>query len=329
MAPPYLDASRIDPNLTWSDVVAALDDGHARARAQVEDVLLQPDRNGLLNRAAWIPGLGFGLKTVSVFPDNPARTPALPSVQGVFVLFDDATGAVRAMIDGAAITGWKTAGDSVLGARYLARADSRELLVVGAGSVARHLIPAYRALFPGLARVRIASRSGTSARRLAAEMAAAGHPAEAADDPEAALATADIVATATFARAPILPGRALRPGTHVDLVGAFAADMREADDAVLQRGEIFVDSRASARDHIGELRLPIEHGTIAPGDVRGDLYDLRAGRAGRSGTDAITVFKNGGGAHLDLMVADLMVRHCLGDPAGETPDESRGGGDPA
>ncbi len=311
MAPPFLTAETIAPHLTWPDVVAALDAGHGRARAQLDDLLLQPGRDGLLNRAAHVPGLGFGMKTVTVFPDNPGRTPPLPSVQGVFVLFDGDTGAVRALVDGGAITGWKTAADSVLGARHLARPDSRELLVVGAGAVARNLIPAYRALFPDLERVRIVSRSGTSAANLAAAMTEAGHPAEAASDLESALATADIVATATFARTPILAGRALRPGTHVDLVGAFAPDMREADDAVLQRGEIFVDSLASARDHIGELRMPIETGVIAEADVHGDLYDLHAGRAGRSGPEAVTVYKNGGGAHLDLMVADLMVRRCL------------------
>lgn len=317
MAPPFLTAEQIDPALTWADVVAALDAGHGRERAHMDDLLLQPDRTSLLNRAAWVPGLGFGMKTASIFPDNPARTPPLPSVQGVFVLFDGDTGEVRALIDGAAITAWKTAADSVLGARYLARADSRELVVVGAGTVARNLIGAYRALFPDLSRVRILSRSGTSAERLAAEMAAAGHPAEAAHDLEAALATADIVATATFARAPILPGRALRAGTHVDLVGAFAADMREADDAAMQRGEVFVDSLATTRHHIGEIKIPVESGAIGEGDVLGDLYDLHAGRAGRSGAQAITVFKNGGGAHLDLMVADLMVRRCPGADARE------------
>jgi ornithine cyclodeaminase len=201
----------------------------------------------------------------------------------------------------------------VLGARYLARADSRELLIVGAGTVARNLIPAYAAVFPELSRIRIVSRSGTSAERLASAMAPAGYPTEAAADLEAALATADIVATATTARTPMIHGESIRTGTHVDLVGAFAADMREADDAVLQRGEVFVDSHASTRHHIGEIKIPIETGAIAESDIRGDLYDLRVGTAGRSGPDAITVFKNGGGAHLDLMVADLMVRRCIGD----------------
>lgn len=312
MAPPFLTAAQIDAHLAWPDVVAALDAGHGRDRAHLDDLLLQPTRNGLLNRAAWIPGLGFGMKSASIFPDNPSHTPPLPTVQGVFVLFDGETGEVRALIDGGAITGWKTAADSALGARYLARPDSRELLVVGAGTVARNLIPAYAALFPDLARIRVVSRTRASAQRLADDMARAGHPAATAADLESALATADIVATATVARTPILPGRALRPGTHVDLVGAFAADMREADDAVLQRGEVFVDSRDSTRHHIGEIKIPVDAGAIAESAIRGDLYDLHAGRAGRSGPDAITVYKNGGGAHLDLMVADLMVRRCLG-----------------
>ena len=107
---------------------------------------------------------------------------------------------------------------------------------------------------------------------------------------------------------PFLSGEWLKPGAHVDLIGAYTPQMREADDRVLTRSEIFVDSRQTTIGHIGEIQIPLDRGVIAEADIRGDLYDLVAGKAQRSGPDAITVFKNGGGAHLDLMVADLIGR---------------------
>ena len=309
----FISAQDVEANLTWREVVDAIDEGHAAQRARVDDLVLARGDRSLLNRGAWIPGLGIGLKTVTVFPDNPGRTPARPTVQGVFVAFDSDTGAVRAVIQGDAITDWKTAADSVLGARYLARPDSSGLLVLGAGRVARNLVTAYRAIFPGLGRIAIWNRSPAKAAALAEALAAEGHPATATSDLAAALASADIVASATASPAPVIDGHALKPGTHVDLIGAYRADMREADDTVLRRGELFVDSRETTLHHIGDLKIPLEQGVIRESDVRGDLYDLRAGHAGRSGADAITVFKNGGGAHLDLMVADLIVRNlCAG-----------------
>ena len=306
--PPFLTPDAIDGQVTWPRVVQALNDGHGAEPAQVGDLLLRDDARSLLNRAAWIPGLGIGLKTVSVFPENAEQSPPRPTVQGVFVLYDDATGAIRAFVDGGLITRWKTAADSVLGARYLARPESRTLLIAGSGSVGRELVAAYKAVFPELATIRIWSRTHANADALAQDMAAQGYPTEAVTDLASAAGKADIIASATLASEPILHGAWLRPGTHVDLIGAYRPDMREADDALLRRAEIFVDSRETTLEHIGELKIPLEAGTITRADVRGDLYDLHAQRAGRSAATAITLFKNGGGAHLDLMVADLFVR---------------------
>jgi ornithine cyclodeaminase len=309
-APLFIDEAALEGRLDWSAVVAALDAGHALPKAEVDDLFLKRESQGLLNRAAMIEGLGIGLKTVTVFPENPSKTPPLPTVQGVFVLFDGESGATRAVIEGATITNWKTAADSVLGARYLARSDSRELVIAGSGKVARNLVAAYSAVFPGLSRIRIWSRTFANAKALADDMAAAGYPTEAADSLDDAAGSTDILATATTTSTPFLSGGMVRPGTHVDLIGAYRPDMREADDSLLQRGDLFVDSRETTLHHIGELKIPLEAGVIRESDVHGDLYDLRAGRAGRANAEAVTVFKNGGGAHLDLMVGDLMVRRA-------------------
>jgi ornithine cyclodeaminase len=292
-APPYITAGDVEGQLNWLAVAEALAAGHRAARPAIGDQFLTRGADTLVTRAAWIDGMGGAVKAFSVMAGNPAR--GLPSVQGTLMLFDDATGAVRAVIDSELVTKWKTAGDSILGARLLARPGSRRLLILGAGAVAASLVEAYRAAFPAI-EVTVWSRSPEGARALAARTGATVAP-----DLEAAVAEADIVATATMATRPVLQGAWLRPGQHVDLIGAFRADMREADDDAIRKGRLFVDSFETTLAHIGELKDPLERGVIARADVLGDLHDLVAGRAGRRSDDEITVFKNGGGAHLDLM----------------------------
>lgn len=119
---------------------------------------------------------------------------------------------------------------------------------------------------------------------------------------------ADIVTCATMSTEPVLQGSLLRPGTHVDLIGAYRADMREADDDVLTRGDIYVDSRDTTIGHIGELKIPLATGLISETDILADLYQLKAEGPGLRSPDTITVFKNGGGAHLDLMIANAILQ---------------------
>lgn len=302
---PFLTREDVDGRLDWPMMVEALASGHRRAPAQIGDLFLTREGDTLLNRAAWVDGVGIGLKTVSVMAQNAER--GLPSVQGVMVIFDDESGTPAALLDSGLITWWKTAADSVLGARHLARTDSRRLLIVGAGQVAGSLARAYCATFPSLAEIRIWNRTPSAAETLVKALAAEGLPVATESDLPQAAAQADIVATATMTREPILSGDWLSPGTHVDLVGAFRGDMREGDDALLRRARIFVDSRETTLDHIGELKIPLSEGVITRASVQGDHYDLCAGRAGRESAEDITVFKNGGGAHLDLMIAKAII----------------------
>lgn len=298
---PYIRAEDVQSRLNWPAMVDALAAGHRLPPARIGDLFLTRGGDTLLNRAAWIDGIGMGLKTVSVIEGNAAR--GLPTVQGVMVLFDDQTGTPVALIDSALVTYWKTAADSGLGARYLARTDSQQMVIIGAGTVAASLARVYYALFPQLQRIQIWNRTAATATDLAAKLTAEGIPTQATTDLPTAVAQADIVASATMARQPVLMGEWVRPGTHVDLVGAFRADMREADDALLRRARIFVDSRQTTLDHIGELKIPLAEGVISRDSVLGDFHDLETGRTGRMKPQDITLFKNGGGAHLDLMIA--------------------------
>lgn len=293
---PYIRASDVEHLLDWNDLADALAAGHRMPKPEISDQFLHRGGDTLLSRAAWIDGFGVAVKSVTVMPDNAGK--GLPSVHGAMVLFEDKTGQVEAVIDSALVTKWKTAGDSVLGARLLARPDSKRLLIVGAGTVAASLIEAYRAVFPNI-EISVWNRTRANAENLGVKVA---------DNLASAVHAADIISCATMATTPVIKGEWLREGQHLDLIGAFKADMREADDQVMQRAKLFVDSRETTIEHIGELKIPIASGAITAEDVLADLYDLEQGQVGRTDARDITLFKNGGGAHLDLMTGREILK---------------------
>jgi len=290
-----------EAHLDWIALTDALARGHAGPEAEVADSFLYRGEDTLLTRAAWIDGMGLAVKSASVFPGNPGR--GHPVVNGGMMLFDDAAGLLEAVVDFHLVTKWKTAGDSLLAARRLARRDARRILILGAGAVARSLVEAYSAAFPE-ARFDVWNRNPERAEALAAAFPGKVSPAA---DLAGAVGAADVVASATMATEPLIRGDWLRPGQHLDLIGAYRPDMREADDAALMRARIFVDSRATTIGHIGELKIPIAAGVIAPEDVVADYRDLASGRFRRESAGEITLFKNGGGAHLDLMTARYIL----------------------
>lgn len=296
----------VAPLLRWQEVTEALRRGHTQARPELGDLLLGPQDALLLNRAAYIAGIGYAVKVETVIPGNAGRS--LPTVQGAVILHDPDDGSVRAVIDSKLVTSFKTAADSVLAAQLLARPDSEHLLIAGAGPVAASLARAYTAIFPRLERISVWARRPEQANTLVDSLTDVGADLSVATDLRSAAQTADIVASATSAREPILFGEWIQPGTHVDLVGAFTPDMREGDDALMATAHVYVDLRETTIDVIGELTQPIAAGAISRDDVRGDLYDLVASaQPARTTETDITLFKNGGGAHLDLMVAAHIV----------------------
>ncbi|MBN2630162.1 MAG: ornithine cyclodeaminase [Rhodobacteraceae bacterium] len=292
---PRIIGPEAEAYLTWAGLTAALEAGHRLPRAEIKDLFLHRGSDTLLNRAAWIDGLGQLVKVATVFPGNPAHH--LPSVNGAVTLFDDQTGVLQALLDFHLVTKWKTAGDSLLSATRLARKDARRILLVGAGTVARSMASAYASAFPD-AQFTVWSRSRATAEAM-------GLPV--ADDLETAVRQADIICTATMAKDPLIMGAWLQPGQHLDLIGAYTPEMREVDDDAMARARLFVDSRATTLHHIGELMQPMAAGVITEADVIADFYDDPSSYARRS-ADEITIAKNGGGAHLDLMTADYIAR---------------------
>ncbi|MEP0261762.1 NAD(P)-binding domain-containing protein [Sulfitobacter sp.] len=283
--------------LDWIALTDALAAGHDLPKAEIGDTFLYRGKDTLLSRAAWINGLGIAVKSATIFPGNPDRE--VPMVNGGVSLFDDETGTLAAIVDFHLVTKWKTAGDSLLAARRLARPDSENILIVGAGTQGRALHAAYSAAFPN-ARFTVWNRTPKNAEAMAAEL-----KINVATDLEQAVRAADIVTSATMSTDPLIRGDWLQPGQHIDLIGAYRPDMREVDDSALLRARVFVDSFDTTIGHIGEINIPLEAGTITRDHLIADYYDL--GAFTRQRDDEITLFKNGGGAHLDLMTA----RHIL------------------
>ena len=287
-----------EANLDWMGLCAALGKGHSLPKAEIADTFLYRGDDTLLNRSAWIDGLGLAVKCATVYPGNPER--GKPMIHGSVCLFGDQDGQLEAMIDFHLVTKWKTAGDSVFAATQLARPDSRDILIVGAGTVGRNLWQAYSAAFPD-ARFTIWNRTRANAEKMAAECPGM----MVVDDLEAAVRAADIITSATMSTDPLIKGDWLQPGQHIDLIGAYRPDMREVDDVALTRARIFADSFDTTIDHIGEFRIPIENGVITREAILADFYMPE--KFNRRTDEDITLFKNGGGAHLDLMTSRYIL----------------------
>jgi ornithine cyclodeaminase/alanine dehydrogenase-like protein (mu-crystallin family) len=270
---------------------------HGEHGAELGKVLIMP---------AW-QGRYMGIKTVNIFPGNAAR--GLPALFSTYTLYDAATGAPLAHIDGNEITARRTAAASALAARYLAAPDAARLLVVGSGRVASLLPQAYRQVRP-IVDVTVWSRNHDHALRLANALSAEGFAARASVDLEAAARAADIVSCATLSTSPLIRGEWLRAGSHLDLIGSFTPQMRETDDACFAGARVFVDT-LEALQKSGDLLGPMSRGVFAPGDVAGTLEALCLGQAeGRRGDELElerTVFKSVGTALEDLAAAVLVM----------------------
>lgn len=284
--------------MDWIGLTEAFVQGHSLPKAEVGDTFLYRGSDTVLSRAAWIDGMGMAVKTATIFPDNPAQD--YPIVNGGVCLYSDDNGTLEALIDFHLITKWKTAGDSLLGALRLAPEGASKVLIVGAGTVGASLIEAFTAGFPD-AQMTVWNRTKASADALASRYPGT----QVAQDLAQAVHDADIVLTATMSSEPVIKGEWLRPGQHVNLIGAYRRDMRETDDAAIKRAKIYVDSFETTIGHIGEIEQPLQSGVIDHADIRADFYTISDFH--RGGSDEITLFKNGGGAHLDLMTARFVL----------------------
>lgn len=308
----FIGADEVHRALDWAYLIDALRESHLSERPQSRRALLQQPRPGRQPNtfnaiSSWQSDVALGVKLVASFPDNVERH-GLPTVNALYAVFDAITGVPRAVIDGEALIFRKTAADSALGSKLLARPDARSLLMIGAGALAPYLIAAHRVACPSIERVTIWNRTTARAEALAARLRAGNVDARVVEQLDDALSAADVVSSATMSEAPLIKGARLKPGAHLDLVGAFLPSMREADDVTVRRARLFCDT-IDCIERSGELGIPLAAGVITRTAIEGDLFDLCRGRIpARRSADEITLYKNGSGGHIDLFTAQALCR---------------------
>jgi ornithine cyclodeaminase len=262
----------------------------------------------LLVMPAWQAGRYVGIKLLTVFPSNAALN--RPSLMGAYLLLDGRTGEPLALMDGPALTARRTAAASALAASYLARPDCERLLMIGTGALAPHLVEAHASTHP-IRNVLVWGRDPQKAARLAHRLDRRTLKVAATEDLAGAVRGAHIICCATAAHAPLIEGRWIPLGAHIDLVGGFTPEMREADDETIRRARVFVDTRDGALKEAGDILQPIASGALREDDIAGDLFELtRGSRAGRRYHDQITLFKSVGAALEDLAAGQLALEHA-------------------
>jgi ornithine cyclodeaminase len=267
------------------------------------------DDGTLLLMPAWSEGNYLGVKMVCVVPGNSGR--GLPAISGTYILSSAKTGELLAILDGAELTARRTAAASALAGKYLAPQNAKRLLVVGTGKLSLNLIEAHSAVHE-FDQVSIWGRRPEQADKIAIEARARGFNAKAVVNLESAAKSADIISCCTLSDKPLILGSWLKPGTHLDLVGAFKPTMRESDDAAVLTSSVFADTREGVLSEGGDIVQPVNAGLITAGHIRADLYDLsRDKHPGRSSEEEITLFKSVGAALEDLAAA-IVVHETKG-----------------
>jgi len=260
--------------------------------------------SNLLVMPAWVEGESLGVKLVTFFPENGAK--GLSTINASYALFSGADGRLQAVIEGDELTARRTAAASALAARFLARKDARRLLVVGTGQLSAKVAAAHASV-RAYERIEIYGRNADKAAAIVASLAKDGIAAHVAGDLDAAVADADVISSMTSSTVPLIRGAHVKPGTHVDLIGAFKDDMRESDDALVTKASLFVDFRPGAMK-AGDLAQPLAAGLIREADIKADLAELASGKhPGRASEEEITFFKSAGFSLLDLAAARLAV----------------------
>jgi ornithine cyclodeaminase/alanine dehydrogenase-like protein (mu-crystallin family) len=298
-----LSAEQVAAAAPYRDIVEALRQGFREpATTPVRHHHDPLPSTTLLLMPAWT-AKWTGLKVVTVKTDNPAL--GLPTVQGSYLLLDNATGAPVVMMDGTELTRRRTAAASALAADYLARPDASVHAIVGAGALAVHFAKAHASVRP-IGKTLICNRTIEKAEAIAAELRASGMQAEACDA-EDAVRQADIVSGITSGNAALIKGAWIKPGTHIDLAGAFKPTMRETDGDVVAMAQVYVDTREGALAEAGDLIQAEAEGKFKFANVQGDLFDLAQGRnRGRQNGRDVTLFKSCGTALEDLAAAVMV-----------------------
>ena len=306
----YFDSSDTHRKLPYASVIKSLHEGlkEPNTTPPRDHHPLWNSSNTLLLMPSW-DSQSLGVKLLSIYPEN--RSLKRPTIQGVYVLFDGTDGRPIAVADAAALTVRRTSAASALAATFLARKNSRTLLMVGAGALAPHLVRAHATVIP-FSTILIWNRTPSKAHQMAQELSDESFAVEVVSDLQVACQEADLISCATRSTTPLIQGRWIKPGTHIDLVGGHAPEMREADENLICKARVFVDSFEAASLEAGDLIQPIRNGVFTWDEVEGDLFDLvQRESPARKSSHEITLFKSVGTAIEDLIAGRLLIG---GDP---------------
>jgi len=311
-----LSRRELERLLTPGDVVKALEaafrqyaEGSYRVLPR-QAMAVSPNGLLLLMPSALLKSGALGTKLVAFYGSNRER--GLPTLYAAYLLLDLETGAPLALMEGGFLTGIRTAAASALAARFLARPDSRGVACLGAGVQAGFQLRCLATLFT-LERVLVVGRTPARARAFAEAMTnALGVPVALAASAREAVSQADLITCATTSPTPVFDGKDLRPGSHVDAVGAFRPETREVDTETVRRARVVVDTYTGAQAEAGDLLIPIQEGAISWAHVAAELAELVTGaKSGRTSREEITLFKSVGFALEDAATARLAYDRAL------------------
>ncbi|MGX1928999.1 ornithine cyclodeaminase family protein [Flagellimonas sp. 2504JD4-2] len=306
--PLYIDSTFIEENTDFSELIEELKNAFAS-----KEVLI-PQRHHhdfpnpktgkdttLLLMPAWNPGKEAGVKVVTVNPGNDNY--GLPSIQGSYLYMDAATGTLKAVMEAKSLTAKRTAAASALASFYLSKKDANSLLMIGTGALSINLIKAHSAVRP-IKKVHVWGRNMEKATEICSILSHEGFQIAPLSNIEEKIAEVDIISCATLSEKPLVFGDYLVPGQHIDLVGAYKPNMREADNEAIKRAAIFLDSFEGGLKESGDIAIPVEEGILGASDIKADLFGLCSGKhSGRNSKDEITLFKSVGHALEDLIAA--------------------------
>ncbi|MCH2225538.1 MAG: ornithine cyclodeaminase family protein [Crocinitomicaceae bacterium] len=261
----------------------------------------------LLLMPSWEAGQNLGVKIVTVSPDNGKHD--LPSIQGVYLLFDAHKGEPKALLDGKSLTVKRTAAASALASSYLSSPNASKLLMIGTGALSPNLIEAHCSQRP-IDHVYVWGRNLKKAEAVVNQLRHLNITIKAISDIDKFIPKADIISCATLSQTPLIKGKLLRNGQHIDLVGSYKKDTREADNNVILRSTVFVDTFQGGLNESGDIVIPLKEGIIKEDDVVADLFSLcKNEHPGRNTQQEITVFKSVGHASEDLIAANYFYNN--------------------
>lgn len=260
----------------------------------------------LLLMPAWSPSKNAGVKVVTVSPENGQFD--LPSIQGTYIYLDATKGTIKAIIEAKSLTAKRTAAASALASSYLSKSNSSSLLMIGTGALSINLIKAHATVRP-IKNVYIWGRSFEKAAAICNELKGENFNCTAIPTIEEKISNVDIISCATLSKTPLVFGKYLQVGQHVDLVGAYKKDMREADDEAIRKATVFVDTFQGGLKEGGDIAIPLQNGILKEEDIKADLFSLCSDQhLGRRNSEEITLFKSVGHALEDLQLLLIIIK---------------------